>query len=146
PCMRALWPRLLGEEGMRTAAFAVEATLQELAFVGGPPILAGVVALGGPLAGLLVAAGLGGGGALIFALRARPYRAEHTGGRGALGSAGVRRLLAVSFVLGGAFGAFEVAMPAFGERHGSRPAAGLILAALALGSLCGGAAFGVRAA
>jgi predicted MFS family arabinose efflux permease len=51
----------------------------------------------------------------------------------------------MSAVLGGSFGATEVAMPAFCERHGARPAAGLILAALALGSACGGAFFGGRA-
>ena len=146
PCMRALWPRLLDDASLRTVAFSVEATLQELAFVGGPPILAGVVALAGPVAGLIVTAVAGGAGALIFALRARPYRASPVAAAGgALRSAGVRDLLVVSAVLGGAFGAFEVAMPAFGERHGSRPAAGIMLAALALGSACGGAVFSARA-
>jgi predicted MFS family arabinose efflux permease len=47
-------------------------------------------------------------------------------------------------LLGAAFGATEVAMPAFCEHHGARPAAGLILAALALGSGCGGVIFGAR--
>jgi predicted MFS family arabinose efflux permease len=57
----------------------------------------------------------------------------------------VRRLLLMSMVLGGSFGATEVAMPAFCEHHGARASAGLILAALALGSASGGAIFGARA-
>lgn len=47
-------------------------------------------------------------------------------------------------LLGASFGAAEVAMPAFAEHHGSRAAAGLLLAALALGSALGGVAFGTR--
>jgi predicted MFS family arabinose efflux permease len=64
---------------------------------------------------------------------------------GALRSPAVRRVLAISLLLGGGFGATEVAMPAFCELHGSRPTAGLLLAALALGSACGGLFFGGRA-
>ena len=118
-CMRALWPTLIPSPAFRPAAFAIDATLQELAFVLGPPLLALLVALASPEVALFAAAG-------------------------ALRSAGVRRLLALSAVLGGAFGATEVAVPAFCEHHGGRPAAGLILAALALGSGCGGVIFGAR--
>lgn len=144
-CMRTLWPMLAAAPSLRPTAFAIDATLQELAFIVGPPLLAGLVALASPRVALFAAAGGGGVGAIVFAARAhaRHQRTRRTGG--ALRSAGVRRLLAMSAVLGGAFGATEVAMPAFCERHGARPAAGLILAALALGSACGGAFFGGRA-
>ena len=144
-CMRTLWPMLVSTPALRPTAFAIDATLQELAFIVGPPLLAALVALASPRVALFAAAGGGGVGAIVFASRAhaRHERTRRTGG--ALRSAGVRRLLAMSAVLGGAFGATEVAMPAFCERHGARPAAGLILAALALGSACGGAFFGARA-
>ena len=49
-CMRALWPTLVPGE-LRVAAFALDAVLQELAFVGGPPLLAAVTALAGPAGG-----------------------------------------------------------------------------------------------
>lgn len=36
-CMRALWPSLLGSQGLRDTAYALEAWLQELFFICGPP-------------------------------------------------------------------------------------------------------------
>jgi MFS family permease len=145
-CMRALWPELIATPALRATAFAIDAVLQELAFVLGPPLLTLSVALANPRVGLLAAAGAGGGGSAAFAAlaRSRHVRSAHGGG-GALRSAAVRRLLLLSLALGGSFGAAEVAMPAFCELHGSRPSAGLILAALALGSACGGVVFGARA-
>jgi len=145
-CMRALWPTLVPATELRVAAFALDAIMQELAFVGGPPLLAAVTALAGPATALFVAAGLGGGGTAVFVVRARGRHAGSRRAGGALGSAGVRRLLVSSTVLGGAFGAFEVALPAFCERHGARPAAGILLAAVALGSISGGVVFGARSA
>jgi MFS family permease len=144
-CMRALWPTLISSPALRPTAFAIDATLQELAFVVGPPLLALLVAVASPEVALFAAAVAGGAGAIVFAARARSRHGPSRRAGGALRSAGVRRLLAMSALLGGAFGATEVAMPAFCERHGARPAAGLILAALALGSACGGAIFGGRA-
>lgn len=144
-CMRSLWPTLIESPALRPTAFAIDAVLQELAFVLGPPALAGLVALANPRVALFAAAGAGGVGAATFAARARSRHAPTRRASGALRSARVRRLLAMSMVLGGSFGATEVALPAFCERHGARPAAGLILAALALGSATGGAIFGARA-
>lgn len=144
-CMRVLWPLLIPSEDLRAAAFAIDATLQELAFIVGPPLLALVVSLAGPEAALLAAAGAGLVGTAAFAALARARHAPGPHAGGALRSAGVRRVLALSVLLGGAFGATEVAMPAFCELHGARPAAGVVLAALALGSACGGVIFGGRA-
>ena len=145
-CMRVLWPRLISDEALRPAAFAIDATLQELAFIAGPPLLALIVAVASPKAALLSAAAAGGLGTVAFALLARRHHVRIARAGGALRSGAVRRVLALSLLLGGGFGATEVAMPAFCERHGSRPAAGLLLAALALGSACGGLFFGGRAA
>jgi MFS family permease len=144
-CMRALWPVLIESPAQLPAAFAIDAVLQELAFVLGPPLLALLVALASPRVALLVAAAAGGTGSLVFAALARARHAPTRRASGALRSRGVRRLLAVSALLGGSFGATEVAMPAFCEHHGARAAAGLILAALALGSAFGGSLFGARA-
>ncbi|HXR14245.1 MAG TPA: MFS transporter [Solirubrobacteraceae bacterium] len=145
-CMRVLWPRLISSESLRPTAFAIDATLQELPFIAGPPLLALIVAIASPKAALLAAAAAGGAGTAAFVALARRHRVQTARAGGALRSAGVRRVLALSFLLGGGFGATEVAMPAFCELHGARPAAGLLLAALALGSGCGGLIFGARAA
>ena len=146
-CMRVLWPMLVSGAELRSAAFLIDATLQEFAFIGGPPLLAAVVALASPLAALLAAAGARRRrDAAVRGPRPRPPRPDGLRRwRAALGGAcGACSL--TSAVLGGSFGALEVAMPAFCERHGARPAAGVMLAAIALGSACGGAAVGVRAA
>jgi MFS family permease len=143
-CMRSLWPTLIDSPGLRPTAFAIDAVLQELAFVLGPPLLALLVTLASPRIALLAAAAAGGLGAAAFASRAHSRHLPTRRASGALRSAGVRRLLVMSAVLGGSFGAAEVAMPAFCEHHGARASAGLILAALALGSACGGAIFGAR--
>ena len=127
-CMRALWPTLIASPALRPTAYAIDATLQELAFVVGPPLLALLVAVGDPETALFGAAAVGGAGAVLFASRAHARHEPTRRAGGALRSAGVRRVLAMSAVLGGAFGATEVAMPAFCERHGARPAAGLLLA------------------
>ena len=142
--MRALWPTLLSSTTLRSTAFAIDATMQELAFVLGPPLLALLVALASAEAALFAAAAVGGAGAIIFASRAHARHEPTRRAAGALRSPGVRRLLAMSVLLGGAFGATEVALPAFCEHHGARPAAGLLLAAIALGSASGGAFFGGR--
>ena len=144
-CMRSLWPTLISSPALRPTAFAIDAVLQELAFVLGPPLLALLVTVESPRVALFAAAGAGGVGASVFAARARSRHVPTRRASGALRSAGVRRLLLMSAVLGGSFGATEVAMPAFCEHHGARASAGLILAALALGSACGGAIFGARA-
>jgi MFS family permease len=145
-CMRVMWPRLISDEALRPAAFAIDATLQELSFIAGPPLLALIVALASPRAALLAAAAVGGIGTGAFALLARRHHVRVPRAGGALRSPAVRCVVAMSVLLGAGFGATEVAMPAFCERHGSRPAAGLLLAAIAVGSACGGLFFGGRTA
>jgi MFS family permease len=144
-CMRSLWPTLIAGPALRPAAYAIDAVLQELAFVLGPPLLALLVVLASPRVALFAAAAAGALGASTFAALARSRHAPTRRAGGALRSGRVRRLLLMSMVLGGSFGATEVAMPAFCEHHGARASAGLILAALALGSASGGAIFGARA-
>jgi MFS family permease len=144
-CMRSLWPTLIAGPELRPTAFAIDAVLQEMAFVLGPPLLALLVTVESPRIALFAAAGAGAVGASVFAARSRSYHVRTQRSGGALRSGRVRRLLLMSAVLGGSFGATEVAMPAFCEHHGARASAGLILAALAFGSAVGGAIFGARA-
>ena len=71
-------------------------------------------------------------------------RRSRVPGARALASSNARMLLSLSVLLGASFGAAEVAMPAFAEHHGSRAAAGLLLAAYAGGSALGGVVLGTR--
>jgi MFS family permease len=144
PCVRAAWPSLAPTPSLRATAYAMEATLRELVFIGGPLVVALVASLVSAAAAMLLTAAIGLGGTLAFvsthAVRGwHPH--PHTGHRsrlGALVAPGVRTVIGASVAMGIAFGTIAVSMPAFGEDHGSRSDGGLCLATFAAGSLVGG--------
>jgi MFS family permease len=138
--MRALWPSLVLDRALVGSAFAVEAVVQELAFVLGPPLVALIVALTSARVATVGTAVIGLAGALAFVVASGERPGSDTERR-SLSSAwgnGIAWILMITLMFGVAVGAVEVAMPAFAERHGSRPVAGLLLAALSGGSLLGG--------
>ncbi len=146
-CMRALWPALAHSPQSLSRAYAFEATLQELSFVCGPMLVAALVTISTPATPLLVAAAAGAGGAIAFgagAARFRPRISSASRTASALRSVGIRTVLAGQFAVGLAFGALEVAMPAFAERHGSRTVAGILIGAYSIGSILGGIWSGTR--
>ena len=147
-CMRAIWPSLLATQGLRDTAYALEAWLQEVFFVFGPLLAAAIAVVATPWAAIVTAAVLTAVGTLWFALtpavRAVEPAARPKSRAGALGSAAVRTVMLSTFAMGVAFGIVEVAMPAFGEEHGSRAQGGFALSCFALGSLFGGLWIGTR--
>jgi MFS family permease len=143
--LRALWPALVTAPELRGAAYTLDAILQEVTFIVGPPLAAVLAAAASPRVALSVVALLALVGAAAFSrLAAREPARERRKGARALDSVGARLVLSLSLLLGASFGAEEIAMPAFAEHHGARAAAGVLLAALALGSLLGGVVFGTR--
>jgi MFS family permease len=146
-CMRALWPELVSGPGARETAYAFEAWVQELFFIGGPLVVAAIASVVAPWAAMLAAAAFSFGGTLWFALApaVRAVRPSPRASRaGALGSAALRTVMLSTFAMGTTFGVVEVLMPAFGEAHGSRAQGGFALASFALGSLIGGLWIGTR--
>jgi predicted MFS family arabinose efflux permease len=144
PTVRMLWPSMVGPD-LHHSAFALEATLQEVLFVSGPLVVGGLVAVAGPRAGVVAAAAVSLVGVLGFAAtpqvrRHRPAKADRENRHllAALSPAVVRSIVAFSVCYGLAFGAVEVAMPAFGEDHGGRALGSICLAAWSAGSLAGG--------
>jgi len=144
PTVRMLWPSMVGPE-MHHSAFALEATLQEVLFVSGPLVVGGLVAVAGYKAGVEAAAAVSFVGVLGFAATStvrhhRPVHGEHQDGHvlRALTPPVVRGVVAFSACYGLAFGAVEVAMPAFAEGHGGRSLGSVCLAAWSAGSLAGG--------
>ena len=145
PTIRSMWPRLIPREELHTA-FALEATLQEIIFVSGPLIVGALTALVSASAGILTTAILSAVAVTVLARTSqiRSVRAQSGDERGdshllaAAAPPGVRRILTFSAGLGIAFGAVEVAMPAFAEHHGGRSLGALALAAWSGGSLVGG--------
>jgi predicted MFS family arabinose efflux permease len=154
PTIRMMWPAMLPRPELRTTAFALEATIQEVIFVAGPLIVAALAATISPSAGVAAAAlaCLAGTAGFIAtpAVRARRPDTSHdrTGQHPfeALLPWGVRRVLLVGLAYGVAFGAAEVSMPAFAEGHGGRSLGGIALAAFSGGSLVGGVLAGAASA
>lgn len=145
--VRIVWPRL-APDGLRSTAYALEAALQEVFFVGGPLLAAALAAIS-PTAGLAGAALASLVGATATALlppvrETPPSRVGGAGLLGALDSPGVRTVVLYAATVGVGFGSVELAMPAFTEAHGSRELGGLALACFSGGSLVGGLVAGMR--
>jgi len=145
--LRSIWPKVAGEDGARTA-YALDAALQEVIFVGGP-LLVAVLATVAPVAPVVGAAILAAGGTYAFSrlppvVDAGPAEERHTSRLGALSAVGVRTIGLLSLFLGLGFGSVEIAVPAFAEVQGNRALAGVALAGFSAGSLVGGLLAGLR--
>jgi MFS family permease len=151
--MRELYPRLLrGQPELVQGAYALDAVVTETIFIAGPLITAALVAFVRPAAALVLSAAAVVVGVMAFlaalpeAERNRaPTAAGGSSRLGALRAPGIRTLVLSMLPVGFAFGALEVALPAFADEHGRPEMAGLLIAIWAAGSLAGGLAYGARA-
>jgi MFS family permease len=148
PSMRPLWADLVDHPRQLNVAYALQSVLTELMFIVGPVAAATLIALGSPAAAVLVIAAARFVGMLAFAAtsasrrwRTKP-RAKHRAG--ALASAGLLTLVISKIAVGAMFGTLDVGVPAFAKAEGVAAAAGLALAALAVGSTLGGIVYGAR--
>ena len=147
--LRALWPRMFADGELRAAAYALEASLQEITFIVGPLLVALLTAVASPALALGVAAAAGGIGTVLIALAepVRTWRPEERHAAsilGALESRGVVTIVSLSACLGLGFGATEVGFPAFAEGHGGAELGSIPLSLFAGGSLVGGLVAGAR--
>jgi MFS family permease len=148
--LRSLWPRMFADAELRAAAYALEASLQEVTFIVGPLLVALLTTAASPVLALGVAAAAGGIGTAVLALSGpvrswRPEAERHAGSvLGALESRGVLTLIGVSACLGLGFGGTEVGFPAFAEGHGGAELGSIPLSLFAAGSLVGGLVAGAR--
>ncbi|MET0684563.1 MAG: MFS transporter [Solirubrobacteraceae bacterium] len=145
--VRAQYPVLLGDRPhLLQSAFALDSVLTEGIFTIGPLLTAALVALVAPESALLVSAVavLAGTTALVAVLPpAEPRTEGRSGGRlGALAAPGIRTLVVTMFPVGFAFGALEVAIPAFADAEGRPELAGVLIAIWSVSSLAGGLAYG----
>ncbi|MFD3536609.1 MFS transporter [Streptomyces sp. NPDC058664] len=146
--LRALWPSVLGREDRVHRAYALDAVAQEIMFTVGPLLLTLLVSLWSPAAALLVINLLGVLGALAVVL-SEPSRAWRSAPReahwlGALRSPGLLALLGSFFFVGLALGSITVAAVAYADDRGTPAVYGWLMAALGLGALLGGVAYGAR--
>ena len=145
--VRIVWPRI-APGGLRSSAYALEAALQEVFFVGGPLLAAGLAAV--EPAAAVAAAGIASCVGTSATARLPPVRATPAVPRDRRGPArrsrfsGVRTVVLYAAAIGVGFGAVELAMPAFAEEYGARELGGIALACFSAGSLVGGLAAGMR--
>lgn len=146
PCLRVLWPDIVGEERIERA-YAVDSAAQEMVFVCGPLVVAGCVAAVSPVFALWTAAALGLAGVAIFALAA-PVRRWRAQARvpdwlGPLRSKGLVVLLSAFAGTGFAIGVLNVLVVSYAERHAVPGGAPVLLALNAGGALVGALVYGV---
>lgn len=153
PAMRAAWRVILDDEADRRAAYALEAVVVEVMFVGGPLLLSALLVVGVDELPLLIVALLLGAGGIGYALTpaARAWEPEphargaHVRGESPLRSVGVVATLAVTVLLALGFGQLDVSLAATAEVVlGSQARVGLLFAAIAGGSAIGGTLYGMR--
>ncbi len=143
--MRSLWPSLV-EPRQLDSAYGLEVVLQEISFLLGPLIAGVLISLFSTATPIAVSALLTVlGVAAIAAQRvAREWKPAVSSAQNPLRSAGVRTIVAALAVGAVSLGVLEVAVPAFGEEHGSAASAGVLFSVMAAGSIAGGVWYGTR--
>ena len=146
--MRSLWTGLVPEPDLRQAAFTVDAVAIDVAWILGPSLAAGVIAVASPSAALGVCVGLSLVGSAVFAGSAasRAWRGTpaHERQSGPLRSPGVLVLMGAGLGVGMMVGAIEISITAFASEHGAAELGGTLVAIQAVGSVVGGLWFGAR--
>ncbi|WP_246450245.1 MFS transporter [Allostreptomyces psammosilenae] len=147
--LRALWPDVLrGDQRAVHTAYSLDAAAQEVMFTCGPLLVIAAGALVSPSAAVFVTGLIGLAGTLMV-VTAAPSRAwrgtPHTGHwLGPLRVGHLRLLFGALLFVGMALGSINVTAVAWAEERGAGDWSGVVLAALALGALIGGLAYGAR--
>jgi MFS family permease len=142
--VRMLWARVAPEPRLRDAAYALDASAQEVVWTTGPLLVGGAIALVSPSAAVLLTAVVSLAGTWWFtsgALARSAPPATVAGRASALTSAGLRALLVAGGLLGLSIGATEVGLAGLADHDGAA-AAGVLLSVWSVGSLVGGLAYG----
>jgi hypothetical protein len=146
--MRSLWKGLVPDPELRQAAFAVDAVAVDAAFILGPSMAAGVIALASPAASLgvcvaltLIGSAVYAGSAASRAWRGSPADERHSS---PIRAPGVLVLMGAALGVGIAVGAAEISITAFASEHGAAEVGGTLVAIQAAGSVLGGLWFGAR--
>ncbi|WP_160423829.1 MFS transporter [Agromyces seonyuensis] len=141
--LRSLWPAFFPDPRERTSAYAVDAAVQEIAFVVGPLLTAGGILVFGADGNVLAMAAVGLVGAVAFAIHPRIRRAEPIlppvgDAHGSpLGSPPFRRLLVLVVTMAVSVGALTITASAFAEAAGEPALSSWAIALNGLGALVG---------
>jgi hypothetical protein len=147
--VRARWAQALEDPTRRQTAFALEAVVDEVVFVVGPPLVTLLATLVAPPVGFLTGIVLGAVGGFWLA----GQRATEPAVQAVDPAAPARRWAALNatvlvvagtyLAVGVVFGAMDVVVVGFTDAEGAPAFAGLALAVYAGGSLVAGLAYGV---
>jgi MFS family permease len=149
--LRSLFSQLVGEDERLHTAYALFNLLNETTLFTGPLLAGLVLVVASPAAVVISSGSLILAAALLFALS--PGAAAWRGAErspalsrfGPLASPGMQTVIVCAFGFGAAFGELEnIALPAFAKAHDATPAAGLLLAAIALGIATSSLVYGLR--
>lgn len=141
--------RLADEEELESTAFALDAVVVEIVFVGGPALVALLNVVLSPAAPIWCSAAVVLAGTAAFVTRTDGAIPDAAGSRpaglfGVLSAPGLRTLVIGTIPIGVTLGATEVILPAFSEDEGARALGGVLLAVWTVGSVAGGLAYGAR--
>lgn len=144
----ARWTHVIPKPDQLRTAFSLEAVVNDVAFLAGPPIVTVASGAARPYAGTVAAASflIIGGATLALQRRTEPTtmreeRKERKPGSSLL-TRGFMSVFGVNLGLGLYFGAMPVVVTAFAAEKGYGPAAGFILGIASLASLISGIAYG----
>ena len=145
--MRATWATLITDRSLITRAFSLDSTAQEVIWILGPVLAAGLAEGISPRLPMVVMAAFSATGVIWFATshESRTWRSKHVGERHLLGplmAGPVRRVLLSILGLAFAWGALELAVPAYAQENDASP--GGLLSIWAVGSVIGGLGYAAR--
>ena len=148
PCLRTLWPSVLEDQRAIAAAYALDASLQEIVFVTGPLLVVLLGSVADPSVALVVTAVVMVAGTLAYLVpepvgrwRAEPRTPDWAG---PLRSGRLRRLLTSLAFVGVSLGALNIATVAYQEHVDRAGLSGVLLGTNAAGALVGGLYYGAR--
>jgi predicted MFS family arabinose efflux permease len=145
--IRARWAGLLQGSPALRSAFALEAVVDEVVFIVGPPLVTTLAVQIGQSFALFVCVALLLGGcvwlSVLHATQPEPRPPTSSHGRQPLISGGFLIVVGVLVLMGGIFGSFEVTTVAFASFLGRPELTGLVLALYAFGSLLSGLVLGM---
>src|SRR3954470_904647 len=144
--IRVRWTHLLRGSHRLPTALAMESVVDEFVFIVGPVLVTFLSTTGHATSGVVTAFTLAAVGSLLFAAQGRteppPTPHEHRNGPSAMRTPGLRILFVVGAAVGAILGTLEIALVAFADQEGARSLSGLLIAALALGSMASGIGWG----
>lgn len=144
--IRVRWTHLLRGTPSLPTALAMESVVDEFVFIVGPVLVTFLSTTGHTTSGLVTAFGLATVGTLLFAAQRHteppPAEHEHRRGPSAMRVRGLRVLFVVGAAVGAILGTLEIALVAFADQVNARPLSGVLIAALAAGSMAAGIGWG----